>query len=64
MDQNVLLHQLIEDMSRLHQLIVRVATGERHLTKERDQLQNTVDVKMALLGAMSRSDKPPLIPEK
>ena len=49
MYRKILLRQVIEDMSKLHRLIVRVATGERHLTPERDRLQAAVDIKLALI---------------
>jgi len=49
MYRKILLRQLIEDMGRLHRLIVRVATGEHHLTSDRDRLQAAVDIKVALL---------------
>jgi hypothetical protein len=49
MSRNVLLRQVIRDMEKLHRLIVLVATGQRHLTPERDQLQAAVDLKIALL---------------
>ena len=49
MYRKILLRQVVEDMSRLHHLIVRVATGEHHLTSDRDRLQAAVDIKLALL---------------
>ena len=44
--------QLIDDMDRLGELIVRVAWGERELTWERDQLDSAVKVKLALLWGL------------
>ncbi len=49
MYRKILLRQVIEDMSKLHHLIVRVANGEHHLTPDRDRLQAAVDIKLALL---------------
>ena len=42
--------QLIDDLERLNNLIVRYARGERHLKQERDRLEGAVQVKMALLA--------------
>ena len=44
--------QLIDDMDRLGELIVRVAWGEQELKGERDQLDSTVKVKLALLWGL------------
>ena len=44
--------QLIDDMDRLGELIVRVAWGEQELKWERDQLDSTVKVKLALLWGL------------
>ena len=42
--------QLIDDLGRLNNLIVRYAQGERHLKQERDMLEGAVQVRMALLA--------------
>ena len=42
--------KLVEDLDRLHCFIVRFAQGERHLKQERDRLEGSVQVKLALLG--------------
>ena len=59
MCRKLLLRQLIEDMNRLHRLIVRVARGERRLKLEQDQLQMAVDINVALLcgGQNERADE-------
>ena len=50
----VLRRQLIDDLGRLNNLIVRYAQGERHLKQERDRLEGAVQVKMALLAGNGR----------
>ena len=42
--------QLIDDLGRLNNLIVRYAQGERYLKQERDMLEGAVQVRMALLA--------------
>lgn len=43
--------QLVQDLNRLHDLILRYAAGDRAVRPERDQLDGAVQVKFALLRA-------------
>ncbi len=43
--------QLTNDLNRLHNLILRYATGDSAVKAERDQLEGAVQVKLALLRA-------------
>lgn len=47
--------QLINDMDRLGELIVRVARGEQELKWERDKLDSAVKVKLALLWGLDNT---------
>ncbi len=46
--QQTLQKQLLEDLARLHHLIIRYANGDRPVKVERYQLEGAVSVKMAL----------------
>ena len=47
--------QLLADIERLHDLILRYAHGDSAVRQERDQLDGAVQIKLALLGACRRS---------
>ena len=51
-DCDALRRQLLGDLDRLHDLILRYAAGNRAVKQERDQLEGAVQVKLALLGGM------------
>ena len=46
--QQILHQQLLDDLDRLHHLILRYANGDKQVKAERDQLEGAVSVKMAL----------------
>ena len=41
--------QLVKDMDRYSDLIVRYAAGEREVRRERDRLKESIEVRIALL---------------
>ena len=47
--QDALREQLLDDLTRLHCLILRYADGDKAVKAERDQLEGAVQVKLALL---------------
>ena len=55
LNPDVIRHQLIEDLDRLLDLIVRYAQGERNLKQDRDRLERAIQVKMALLAGKKES---------
>ena len=44
--------QLVKDMDRYSDLIVRYAAGEREVRDERDRLKESIEVRFALLPGM------------
>ena len=49
--RGVLRHQLLTDLERLHVLILRYAAGHSAVKRERDQLEDAVQVKLTLRRA-------------
>ena len=48
----ILRQQLLEDLERLHALILRCASGDRSAIQERDELEGAVQIKFALWRAL------------
>lgn len=51
--------QLLEDLQRLHALILRYASGDRSVKRERDELEGAIHVKLAFWRAAKRSRRRP-----
>ena len=49
--------RLVQDLYRLRDLITRVTLGEEDVRAERDQLQNAVEIKLALLWGLEREEE-------
>ena len=52
--QDALRRQLLADMDRLHDLILRYAGGDKSVKQERDQLEEAVQVKLAVFWGLKR----------
>ena len=52
--QDNLHRQLLEDLHRLHDLILRYARGDRSARPQRDRLEGAVQIKFAIWQAMHR----------
>jgi len=45
--------QLLDDLDRLHELILRCARGDKSVKPARDQLEGAVQIKMVLWGRLA-----------
>ncbi len=52
--ENKLCQQLLEDLHRLHELILRYAKGDRSAKARRDRLEGAVQIKFAIWRAIRR----------
>ena len=50
--ETVLREQLLDDLERLHGLILRYASGDRSVRQKRDELEGAVQVKLAFWRAV------------
>ena len=57
--REILRQQLIVDIDRLHNLILRFAAGHKPVKQERDQLEGAVQIKMALWRTTVEKDNLP-----
>ncbi len=51
--KEILRQQLLDDLERLHGLILQYASGDRTVKRERDELEGALQIKFALWRALA-----------
>ena len=51
--EEILRKQILDDLERLHGLIIQYAEGDRSVKRERDRLEGALQIKFAIWHAMA-----------
>jgi len=56
LNKEILQEQLLADFDELHKLILRYARGEREVKQRMEQMEDAVQIKMALFDGMAQKE--------